>query len=110
MKNLFLVVAFMFSMLTFAQNKPEVEVLNAPPQLCLLIAYNVGYQKPSDCFYQEPGEYILVACRPFYTGGNINDNWSSYISDYWCEYGKFPEGVTVRSFYPSGPLDLEYKP
>ncbi|WP_353099728.1 hypothetical protein [Myroides odoratus] len=93
----------MFSMLTFAQNEPRSDYERNYEPVCYLLLYEVSPFQFSHCAYQEPGEYILVLCPPFYSQYS-NEDWRKLVRSYWCQHGEFPEGVKIRSFYPyTGP-------
>lgn len=103
MKNLLLVLAFMFSMGVFAQEvpRPDSESSIDIPR-CYLLGYEVSLIQSAFCYYQEPGSYTLELCPPFYNEFSTVD-WGKRVREYWCEHGEFPTGVRIKSYYPNIP-------
>ena len=95
MKKLFLACAFMLSIGAFAQDviRTDSELTNNVSR-CRLALYNVGFIQSVNCYYQEPGQYLLELCPPFYNEF-LTADWDKLIRDYWCKHGEFPEGVRV---------------
>ncbi|WP_413513240.1 hypothetical protein [Myroides odoratus] len=94
MKKLLLVLAFMLSIVAFAQ-KP-IGPPTYPPVMCTLdlefVTRCVGQ-------FDLRGTYIIQICSTS-VGTVPHETIFEWIQDYYCVNNKFPSYVTVKSFIP----------
>lgn len=98
MKNLLLVVAFMLSSMTFAQD--QTHPIDPNLQLCFYVYdFTPECILGSDGKWYIPGTYDVLVCGPISWIGKIKPaDLEKMIQDYICEYNKFPDWAFPENF------------